>query len=162
MLASPWEYPHAVKDMADELAGLRKSGELSAFVLAMKRVTNIIPRTLRDGYTEDAGMNALEAFSAGREADLGFSSALFLVDAEKRLNDEMSLASGKLLEVKRSGQVQHSLGILKGIVPYVNKFFEDVLVNCEDEKIRDNRIALLASSYNVVMLFCDFARIAGE
>ena len=68
----------------------------------------------------------------------------------------------KLLEVKRSGQVQHSLGILKGIVPYVSKFFEDVLVNCKDEKIRDNRIAFLASSYRVVMLFCDFAQIAGE
>jgi len=53
VLASPWEYPHAVKDMADELASLRKSAELSAFVMAMKRVTNIIPRTLRDGYTED-------------------------------------------------------------------------------------------------------------
>jgi glycyl-tRNA synthetase beta chain len=162
VLASPWEHPHAVKDMADELAGLRKSGELSAFVSAMKRVTNIIPRTLRDGYTEEAGMIALEAFSTGREAGLGFSRALFLVDAEKKLNDEMSLACGKLLEVKRSGQVQRSIGILKGIVPYINKFFDDVMVNCEDEKIRDNRIAFLTSSYKVVMLFCDFARIAGE
>jgi len=162
VLASPWEYPHAVKDMADELQGLRKSGELSAFVLAMKRVTNIIPRTLRDGYSEDQGMNALEAFSAGRETDLGFSPTLFLVDAEKKLNDEMSRACRKLLEIKRSGQAQRSIGILKGIVPYVNKFFEDVLVNCEDEKIRDNRIAFLASSYRVVMLFCDFAQIAGE
>ncbi len=162
VLASPWEYPHAVKDMADELAGLRKSGELSAFVLAMKRVTNIIPRTLRDGYTEDAGLNALEAFSARREADLGFSSELFLVDAEKKLNDEMSLACGRLLDARRSGQTQHSIGILKGIVPYINKFFEDVLVNCEDEKIRDNRIGFLASSYRVIMLFCGFAQIAGE
>jgi glycyl-tRNA synthetase beta chain len=162
VLSAPWEYPHAVKDMADELENLRKGGELSAFVLAMKRVTNIIPRTLRDGYSEDAGIQALEAFSAGREAELGFSSALFLVDAEKKLNEEMSLACEKLLDIKRSGTVQRSIGILKGIVPYVNKFFEDVLVNCEDEKIRDNRIAFLASSYRVVMLFCDFAQIAGE
>jgi glycyl-tRNA synthetase beta subunit len=162
VLASPWEYPHAVKDMTDELAALRKSGELSAFVLAMKRVTNIIPRTLRDGYTEEAGMKALEAFSAAREAELGFSRALFIVDAETNLCDAMSLACRKLIEIRRSGQVQQSIGILKGIVPYVNKFFEDVLVNCEDEKIRDNRIAFLASSYKVVMLFCDFARIAGE
>lgn len=162
VLASPWEYPHAVKEMADELAGLRKSGGLSAFALAMKRVTNIIPRTFRDGYTEEAGMKALEAFSAGREAELGFSSALFLADAEKKLNDELSHASGKLLLITRSGQVQDSIGILKGIVPYINKFFEDVLVNCEDEKIRDNRIAFLASSYKVIALFCDFSQIAGE
>jgi glycyl-tRNA synthetase beta subunit len=128
----------------------------------MKRVTNIIPRALRDGYTEGAGVNALEAFSAGREDELGFSAALFLVDAEKKLNGEMSLACRELLEIKRSGQAQRSIGILKGIVPYVNKFFEDVLVNCEDEKTRDNRIAFLASSYKIVALFCDFGRIAGE
>jgi glycyl-tRNA synthetase beta chain len=162
VLASPWEYPHAVKDMVDELARLRKSGELSPFARAMKRVTNIIPRSLREGYTEEAGMKALAAFSTGQEGDLGFSSALFLIDAEKKLSDEISLAAGRLLEARRSGQVQHSIDILKGIVPYVNKFFEDVLVNCDDEKIRDNRIAFLASSYKIVMLFCDFAQIAGE
>jgi glycyl-tRNA synthetase beta chain len=162
VLASPWEYPHAVKEMAEELARLRTRGELSPFVLAMKRVTNIIPKELREGYTEDAGMAALEAFATGREAGLGFSSASFLVDAEKRLCDEMSRACAKLLDLKRSGQVQQSIGILQGIVPYVNKFFEDVLVNCDDEKIRNNRIAFLASSYKAIMLFCDFAQIAGE
>ncbi len=162
VLASPWEYPHAAKDMAEELAKLRKEGELSPFVLAMKRVTNIIPKDLRAGFTEDAGMAALEAFSAGREAELGFSPALFLVDAEKNLCDEMSRVCKKLLEIKRTGQVQQSIGMLKGIVPYVNKFFEDVLVNCEDEKIRNNRIAFLAASYKVIVLFCDFAQIAGE
>jgi len=148
--------------MAAELAGLRKSGELSSFVLAMKRVANIIPKGLREGFTEDAGMAALEAFAAGREAELGFSRALFIVDAENQLNAEISGACGKLLDLKRSGQVQQSIGILQGIVPYVNKFFEDVLVNCEDEKIRNNRIAFLTSSYMAIMLFCDFAQIAGE
>jgi glycyl-tRNA synthetase beta chain len=162
VLGSPWEYPHAVKDMAEELAALRKSGELSAFVLAMKRVANIIPKGLKEGFAEDAGVAALEAFSAGGGAGLGFSPELFLVDAEKELCDEMSRACGKLLELKRTGRVEQSIGILKGIVPYVNKFFEDVLVNCEDDKIRNNRISFLASSYKVIALFCDFAQIAGE
>ncbi len=162
VLGSPWEYPHAVRDMAAELAGLRKSGELSPFVLAMKRVANIIPKERKEGFTEDAGMRALEAFAAGREAELGFSRALFTVDAEKELCDEVSRVGAKLLDLKRSGRAQQSIGILKGIVPYVNKFFEDVLVNCEDDKIRNNRIAFLASSYKVIMLFCDFAQVAGE
>jgi glycyl-tRNA synthetase beta chain len=161
-LAAPWEYPHAVKDMAEELGRLRTSGTLSTFVLAMKRITNIIPRTMRDGFSEDVGVRALEAFAARAEADLGFSSSFFLVDAEKRLSDEMARACEKLREIRRTGHVQESIGILMGIVPYVNKFFEDVLVNCEDEKIRDNRIAFLASSYRVIMLFCDFGMIAGE
>jgi len=148
--------------MADELAGLRKSGELAPFVLAMKRVANIIPKAFRERFDEETGMQALEAFAGEREDGLRFSPALFLLDAEKKLSEEMSRAGGNLLEARRAGQSQRSIGILKGIVPYVNKFFEDVLVNCEDEKIRDNRISFLTSSYMAIMLFCDFSQIAGE
>jgi glycyl-tRNA synthetase beta chain len=162
ILASPWEYPYAVADMVAELGALRKSGELAPFVLAMKRITNIIPRPLREGFTYESGMKALEALSAGRFSELGFSPELFAVDAEKRLADQVARASRDLLEAKRSGEVQRALGILRGIVPYVNKFFEDVLVNCEDEKMRNNRIAVLASSYRAFRLFCDFSEIAGE
>jgi glycyl-tRNA synthetase beta chain len=162
ILASPWEYPHAVADMVAELAALRKSGELAPFVLAMKRVTNIIPRPMREGFTYDGGMKTLEALAAGRLSELGISPELFDVDAEKKLAGEVSRASRDLLEAKRAGQVQRALSILRRIVPYVNKFFEDVLVNCEDEKMRDNRIAFLASSYRAFMLFCDFSQIAGE
>jgi len=162
ILASPWEYPHAVKDMTAELAGLRRSGELAPFVLAMKRITNIIPRPIKEGFTPDAGLKALAAFSGERESELAFSSSLFIVEAENRLNEEMCRVCKSLLKAKRAGETQHSLSILRGIVPYVNTFFEDVLVNCEDEKIRNNRIAFLASSYMVFMLFCDFSQIAGE
>ena len=162
VLASPWEYPHAVKDMVAELGTLRKRGELAPFVLAMKRITNIIPRPLREHFTPEAGRTAIEAFAAHRTGELGFSEGLFSFEAEKRLAEEVSSACGELLAAMRSGQVQESLGIIRRIVPYVNKFFEDVLVNCEDEKIRNNRISLLASVYKAFMLFCDFSQIAGE
>jgi len=161
ILASPWERPYAVADMVAELRDLRKKGELAPFVLAMKRITNIIPRSMREPFTYDAGMNALEAFSDRRESGLGFSSSLFTVDAEGKLNDEMSRSCKDLLEARRSGEAVRSLSIIKNTVPYVNKFFEDVLVNCEDEKIRNNRIAFLLCSYRVFMLFCDFSQIAG-
>jgi glycyl-tRNA synthetase beta chain len=162
ILAAPWEYPHAARDMAEELGALRKSGTLAPFVLAMKRITNIIPRPLREGFTPETGMKALAAFAARRESELGFSSSLFEVDAERTLDENVSRACADLLDAKRSGEVQRSLGILKEIVPYVNKFFEDVLVNCEDEKMRNNRIAFLASGYKAFMLFCDFSQIAGN
>jgi glycyl-tRNA synthetase beta chain len=162
ILASPWERPHAVADMAVELNRLRGQGELAPFVLAMKRIANIIPRPLREGFTFGAGMRALEAFAEKREQDLDFSPSLFVIDAERELNDEMSRACKGLIGVRRSGEADRSLGIIKGTVPYVNKFFEDVLVNCEDEKIRNNRITFLLSIYRVFMIFCDFSQIAGE
>jgi glycyl-tRNA synthetase beta chain len=162
VLAAPWEYPHAVRDMAAELGALRASGQLAPFALAMKRVTNIIPRAMRGPFTREAGLRALEAMAGKREGDLSFSSSLFEADAERELEERFSRACAQLLEARRSREVERSLGILKGIVPYVNKFFEDVLVNCEDDKIRNNRIAFLVSTYMVFMLFCDFSQIAGE
>jgi glycyl-tRNA synthetase beta chain len=162
ILASPWDRPQAVADMVAELGILRKKGELAPFVLAMKRIANIIPRSMRERFTYDAGMKALEAFSERRESELGFSSSLFIVNAERKLNDEMSLACKDLLEARRTGEAVHSLGIIRDIVPYVNKYFEDVLVNCAEEEMRDNRIAFLLCGYMVFMLFCDFSQIAGE
>lgn len=162
ILATPWERPYAAADMVAELNRLRKQGELAPFVLTMKRITNIIPRPLREGFASEAGIRALEAFAERREQDLGFSSSLFSIGAERELNDEMSRASGDLLEARRSGESDRTLGIMKSTVPYVNKFFEDVLVNCEDENIRNNRIAFLLSIYRAFLLFCDFSQIAGE
>ena len=162
ILASPWERPYVVADMVAELKRLREKEELAPFVLAMKRITNIIPRPLREGSTYDAGIGALTAFSEGRQSELGFSSSLFTIEAERELGEVMSRVCGDLLEARRSGEGARSLDIMKATVPSVNKFFDDVLVNCKDEKIRDNRIAFLLSSYRVFMLFCDFSQIAGE
>ncbi len=162
ILAAPWEYPHPTAESVLELQEMRKRGELTPFVLAMKRIANIIPRRLKEGFTHDVGMNALAAFSERRSAELGISPELFAVDTERELYDEVSLACTKLYEAKRSSEVQQSIKILRLLVPYVNKYFDDVLVNCEDEKIRNNRIAFLANSYRTFMLFCDFSLIAGE
>jgi glycyl-tRNA synthetase beta chain len=162
ILASPWEYPRAAAEMVSDLQGMRKRGELGPFVLAMKRVSNIIPRGLRDGFTADAGLKSLTALAEKRPADLGIDISAFTQGAEKTLYDEVCLACKKLVDARRTGEVQRSLEIQRSLVPYVNKFFQDVLVNSEDEKMRNNRIALLTNSYMAFMLFCDFSLVAGE
>ena len=162
ILAAPWEYPHAASAMALDLQNERTRGALAPFVLAMKRITNIIPRGMREAFTPDVGIKALTAFSERRASELGVDAELFTGDTEKRLYDEVSRACEKLAEARRAGEVQESPSILRSLVPYVNKYFDDVLVNCEDEKIRNNRISFLANSYRAFMLFCDCSLIAGE
>jgi glycyl-tRNA synthetase beta chain len=162
ILAAPWDYPHATEAMGIDLQSRRKRGELATFVLAMKRISNIIPRVLREGFTVDIGIKALTAFSERQVSELGIAAESFSVEAEKKLYDALSIASRKLIEAERSSEIERSLEILSALVPYVNKYFDDVLVNCEDEKIRNNRIAFLANTYRAFMLFCDFSLIAGE
>ncbi len=162
VLAAPWEFPGAVAAMARDLQRMRAEGNLSSFVLAMKRVANIIPKQKRSGYTRELGLKALDGLAERREQDLAFSSSLFAAEAERKLYEEICLACALLREARRSGAVELSLDILKSLAPFINNYFNDVLVNCEDEKLRNNRIAFLLSCYMVFMLFVDFSSIAGE
>ncbi len=162
VLAAPWEYPRAAAATAAELQRMRSEGTISPFVLAMKRIANIIPKAKRAGFTRDLGLRALDGLADRREGELSFSSSLFAADAERTLNDDISLACRRLREARRSGRAELSVEILKSIVPSINKYFDDVLVNCDDEALKNNRIAFLLSSYMAFSLFCDFSIIAGE
>ena len=162
VLAAPWEHPRAAAAMAAELQRLRSEGILEPFVLAMKRVANIIPKAKKTGFTRDLGMRALDGFAEGRGGDLGFSTELFASEAEQLLYEDVARACVRLREARRSGRSELSLEILKSIVPGINRYFDDVLVNCEDENLKNNRIAFLVSSYMAISLFCDFSLIAGE
>ena len=148
--------------MAARLGRMRGEGSLPPFALAMKRVANIIPKPKRAEYTRELGIRALEGLAGRRETDLEFSSSLFSVEAEGRLYEEVSLACARLGEARRSGEAERSIDILTSLVPAINAYFEGVLVNCEDENARNNRIAFLLSSYRAFTLFCDFSAIAGE
>ncbi|MDD3726649.1 MAG: hypothetical protein PHI44_05585, partial [Candidatus Ratteibacteria bacterium] len=41
----------------------------------------------------------------------------------------------------------------------IDRFFDDVLVMCPDEKLRNNRIALLKNINDLFLLFADFSLI---
>jgi len=162
ILSAPWQNPFAAAEMAGELKEMRKAGTLAPFALAMKRITNIIPKSLKEGFSEEVRRSALAALSGRDDSALGFSSDAFVEEAERILYDRVSLSCTKLLELERSGEFSQALGVLCELMPYINKYFEDVLVNCDDEKLRNNRIRFLLSTYKAFSLVCDFSLIAGE
>ena len=44
----------------------------------------------------------------------------------------------------------------------VDRFFDDVLVMCDDEKLRGNRLSLLKKINEIFLLFADFSYIRKE
>jgi glycyl-tRNA synthetase beta chain len=44
----------------------------------------------------------------------------------------------------------------------IDKFFDDVLVMCEDKKLKENRLALVSFINDLFMQFADFSRIVIE
>ena len=77
---------------------------------------------------------------------------LFVLGAEKDLY--------KAIEgVKFDGDYKKYLKELTDINPAVTKFFDDVLVMDKDEKIKNNRLALLKSLKNKYIILTDFSRL---
>ena len=162
ILSAPWEVPIAAREMTAALQRMRNSRELTPFVLAMKRITNIIPQPMRKGLTREIGRRALNNLADENAEELGISIELFQEDAEMDLYRQSSAVSRKLLVLEQSGELHRCFEVLRELVPAVNRYFEDVLVNCEEREWRDNRLSFLRNLYQSFNIFCDFSRIAGE
>lgn len=78
--------------------------------------------------------------------------ALFKEDAESMLYE-------KVRGVNKTSDYKTYLNILQDINPVVEKFFEDVLVNDNDEKIKENRRALVALLKSKYELLTDFSKL---
>ena len=77
---------------------------------------------------------------------------LFVEDAEKALYQAVQ-------SVNFEGDYAQYLKDLTQINPVVTKFFDDVLVMDKDEKIKNNRLALLKSLKNKYIILTDFSKL---
>ena len=87
--------------------------------------------------------------------------ALLTEPAEKKLYAAMGEAgkdAGKAIEIADFPAAMQALSALR---EPVDSFFEDVLVNAEDENVRANRLALLARIREATGQVADFSKIAG-
>lgn len=165
ILATPWEFPPSAADMVDALQGMRRSDTLNDLAGAMKRIANIIPRSIKETlvhYSRDQGLELIAAFAERREEKLAFRATLFNQEAESVLYDALVASSERMLELERRGELGKSFVLLSELVQPINTYFDDVLVNCEDDILKNNRISFLASIYKLISLYCDFSNIAGE
>lgn len=55
-----------------------------------------------------------------------------------------------------------ALKLLAAMRPTVDKFFDEVMVMCDDERLRANRLALMQLLADLFLSFADFTRLRGE
>lgn len=85
--------------------------------------------------------------------NVSVNPALFTFEAEKNLY-------GGLQKICYNGDYNDYLKSLINLNPAVTKFFEDVLVMDNDEKIKNNRLALLNELKNKYIMLMDFSKIS--
>jgi glycyl-tRNA synthetase beta chain len=162
VLSAPWEYAFAPSEMVPEMQRMREGGVLAPFVLAMKRIINILPGDLKGpvGYSE--GIDVLNAFVQKDEERLGFTSDLFGEQSEMDLYNGVSDCAGQLIQLIERKEFSSVFAFIERVVPAINAYFDAVLVNCEDEAVRSNRHRFLSSLRTAFGVLCDFSAVAGE
>jgi glycyl-tRNA synthetase beta chain len=118
----------------------RKSENFINLAIAFKRVKNII-----------------KGQKAGKP-----DKSLLVEDAEKELNDALVKNGKAFLKTLKEGDYPQCVSILTSFRPYVDSFFEKVLVMDKDRDLKNNRIALLSEIDGLFMKIIDFEKIVIE
>lgn len=101
-----------------------------------KRVANI---------TKDINLNA----------ELTLNAELFEEDAERELFERFETLNALSYE-----SYEEELDALLGLKPQLDRFFSEVMVNAEDEAIKNNRKSLAASIYKSILKIADIKEVS--
>ena len=119
-----------------------KLPEAESLASASKRIQNILKQA-GDGIPETVDDN------------------LFAEDAEWDLAAKLVVLSPKVKEMLKQGDYTNAMASLAGLRDNVDLFFYTVMVIDEDEKVRDNRLALLNSISGLFLETADISRLQG-
>jgi glycyl-tRNA synthetase beta chain len=114
------------------------AGHLAA---ANKRVANILAKAERDDHAAP-------------------DPNLFTEDAESALFDCVVSAEAALAPLLQARDYQSVLGHLAGLRQPVDRFFESVMVNVDDDAVRLNRLCLLGSLRRLFIQLADMALLS--
>ena len=133
----------AVKRL-EALKAIRRTKNFEPLAVSFKRIRKII---------EKAGPSADWQLAAVRPE-------LFDADSERALYSSAESANRKATADKRAGKYKEALQTIAELRPAVDQFFQDVLVNAENEDVRRNRLTLLQTLLREFSTIADFSEIA--
>lgn len=122
----------------EALAGFRNRDDFGPLAVAFKRVCNIV----KDG------------------VDAPVSAELFQEEAEGGLHQALNQVTGKVSGALEKADYLAALTEIATLKPAVDLFFEKVMVMAEDERVRQNRLALLTAIARLFGRLADFSRLS--
>jgi glycyl-tRNA synthetase beta chain len=126
-----------VEGRLDALKRFKEDKGYNTFLLAIKRVYNILPK-------ED--VPAVEAH-------------LLIEEAEKNLKERIDSIKPDLLVFLGGEKYDDAVNLLASLTDPVNQFFDRVLVMDKREEIKHNRLALLKEIWKTALTIADFSKL---
>src|SRR5438874_5649839 len=139
----------ALEERLSALTQVREKNraQFEATAATFKRISNILTQAREKGL-----------------AAMRFDRAALRPDerAEVALADALERSRAKVTEALEAENYLAAYAVLAELRPTVDAFFEAVLVMHQDERVRDNRLALLRSLHELFSPLADFAKLQIE
>jgi len=104
-------------------------------------------------------LNRVSNLAAKASEDVSIDPALFTDEAEVKLYETWQSLHAPYQEALSAKNAEEALRLLSGLKDSVTGFFDKVMVMAEDEKVRANRLALLAGINSDTKAFADFSKL---
>jgi len=122
------------------LSQLRNLPDYENVIMVFKRVGNIIPE------------------------DFKFSNVdvnLLALEPEKELYKKLIEIKDKFKQFIESKDYDKALELMLELKPYIDRFFDNVMIMVEDEKLKNNRLSLLKEINDLFRNIADFTKLIG-
>jgi len=127
-----------IKKRIETIKKFKKDSNFNDFLIAVKRINNIIPKT------------------AVPELDM----ELLLEDAERQLKDRLDAVRSDFAVLLRDGKHSDLISLLMTLTEPINTFFDRVLVMDKREEVKLNRLSLLNEIWKTVSGVADFSKLS--
>jgi glycyl-tRNA synthetase beta chain len=131
---------------AEALTRVRDSADFEAISIAFKRMKNILR----------------QAREAGKQPARTINGADLKEDAERRLAELIPETAKKVEKLRSARDYETALSEIAKLRPYVDQFFDRVMVMVDEDSVRANRLALLETLTREFSTIADFSEIVTE
>ncbi len=128
----------------EALKAIRRTKNFEPLAVSFKRIRKILEKA---GAPENWRQPSVDA-------------QIFVEDAERELHRAATATAKLASSDKRSGKYREALQAISDMRPAVDRFFDDVLVMAEDERVRKNRLTLLSELLREFSTIADFSELA--
>jgi glycyl-tRNA synthetase beta chain len=154
-----WRRPGVALARGREIARLRGDQVFERLITGVKRVGNILSEDKRlYGIKWDAISKAFGS-SGKLTGDIQYSTDKFEQPAEQHLHDAVTSVLTEMIEADERHDMAAVLTTLSRLADPIDQYFDQVLVNCEDPVLKENRHNFLASIFAIFSRYADFSCI---
>ncbi|MCP4544854.1 MAG: glycine--tRNA ligase subunit beta [bacterium] len=150
-----------LKARALALNSLRGDPAFEKLVIGARRVGNILAKA--DWQADSMqSLTTLDSWADAATPEFGFTHEMLVEQVEKDLCATLGAAAGPLRAEAGDRQYDAAYRRLADLGEAIDSYFDGVMVNAEDQALRENRLAFLKNLAQTFAHFADFSKVVLE